>query len=67
MGIGAPAWTPVLLQRHVHDTFDIGYSRPNCRHLPKEAGLMYQNLRRATAESGAEEHEESVEEFKHGG
>jgi transposase len=60
-GINAPAGTPVLLQLHLRDTFDVEYSRPGCRRLLNEAGLTYQEPRRSAAEAEPEERVEFVE------
>ena len=51
VGIDAPAWSPVLVQRYLEETCGVEYSIPSCRRLLKEAGLRYQNPRRTTAET----------------
>lgn len=34
-------WSPQLLQRHLREAFDVGYSVPSCRRLLNELGLEY--------------------------
>ncbi len=67
VGLDAPAWTPALVQQYLEDTYDVAYSIPSCRRLLKEAGLSYQQPRRAAAESDADEQETLREEFKKSG
>ncbi len=67
VGFNAPAWTPVLVQQYLDETYDVEYSIPSCRRLLKEAGLSYQKPRRTAVESDADEQETFREEFKKNG
>lgn len=53
VGYDAQAWTPTLVHRFIHETFDTEYSIPSCRRLMKEAGMSYQQSRGSTAEADA--------------
>jgi transposase len=63
-GIDAPAWTPVLVQEYLQETYGVEYSIPSCRRLLKEAGLSYQKPRRTAAEADEDEQKEFHEELK---
>lgn len=39
--VDVAAWTPMLVQDYLDETFDVDYSLPSCRRLLKEAGLSY--------------------------
>lgn len=67
VGIEAPAWSPVLVQRHLEETYGVEYSIPSCRRLLKEAGLRYQNPRRTPAEATGDGHEEVQDGLQDGG
>lgn len=41
VGYDDPSWTPALVQSYLADRFDVTYSRPSCRRLMKDAGLVY--------------------------
>lgn len=64
VGIGAPAWTPALVQDFLEETYGVEYSSPSCRRLLKEAGLSYQKPRRTAAESEESDQDEFHDEFK---
>jgi transposase len=64
VGIDAPAWTPVLAQKYLQETYDVEYSTPSCRRLLKEAGLSHQKPCRSAAEAEESEQEEFRDELK---
>ena len=64
VGIDAPAWTPVLAQDFLDETYGVEYSIPSCRRLLKEAGLSYQKPRRSAAEADEDEQETFHDELK---
>jgi len=67
VGVGAPAWTPALVQDFLEETYGVEYSIPSCRRLLKEAGLSYQKPRRKAAEADEDEQEQFHDEFKKSG
>jgi len=67
VGIDAPAWTPVLAQDYLDETYGVEYSIPSCRRLLKEAGLSYQKPRRSAAEADQDEQEEFYDVIKKSG
>ena len=44
-GYDAPAWTPVLVNVYLDDSFGVTYSKEHCRRLLHEAGLSVQTAR----------------------
>jgi len=63
VGIDAPAWTPALVQDHLEETYDVTYSLPSCRRLLKEAGLSYQQSRRAATPSETDDRDAREDEI----
>lgn len=67
VGIDAPAWTPVLGQDFLEETYDVEYSVSSCRRLLKEAGLSHQKPRRSAAEADEDEQEAFHDDLKKSG